>query len=239
MLHRAFGQAVRWNLIPRNPCHGVTPPRPIRLEMRVLDREQVNALLVARTDHQRRALYTLAVTTRMRAGELYGLRWEDVDLHARRLRVRRALQRQRGNGLVLITPKTARSRRTIILSRRAIAALREHRTHQLEQRLVTGPLWEDLELVFVNATGGSLNPSTQTHSFQETLARVGLPRVRFHDLRHTAATLLLAQGTHAKVVSEMLGHATIALTLDTYSHLVPVLHEQAAATMDSLFGAAV
>jgi integrase len=239
VLHRAFVQAVRWDLIPRNPCDGVTPPRPNCSEMHVLTREQVNALLAATTGPQLRALYTLAVTTGMRAGELYGLRWGNVDLSAGRLRVRRALQRQRGNGLVFVTPKTVRSRRTIMLSKWAVSVLREHRTRQLEQRLSAGPLWHDQDLVFCGTAGKPLDPSTETGQFSDTLKRAGLPHVRFHDLRHTAATLLLAQGTHPKVVSEMLGHGTIALTLDTYSHLVPALHEQAAATMDALFGAAM
>jgi integrase len=156
---------------------------------------------------------------------------------AGRVLVRHTLQRQREAGLVFVEPKTARSRRTIVLSQRAIAALRDHRRCQLEQRLTAGPLWQDQDLVFCNPTGGPLDPSWQTAVFKGTLMRAGLPRIRFHDLRHTAATLLLARRTHPKVVSEMLGHATITLTLDTYSHLVPVLHEQAAATMDALFGA--
>lgn len=239
VLHRTFVQAVRWDLIPRNPCDGVTPPRPNRAEMHVLDREQVSTLLAATTDSQRRTLYTLTVTTGMRAGELYGLRWGDIDLSAGRLSVRRALQRQRGNGLVFVTPKTARSRRTIILSKWAVSVLREHRSRQLEQRLAAGPLWQDDDLVFCGALGRPLDPSTESGRFSDTLKRAGLPHVRFHDLRHTAATLLLGQGTHPKVVSEMLGHGSIALTLDTYSHLVPALHEQAAAAMDSLFGAAM
>ncbi len=120
-----------------------------------------------------------------------------------------------------------------------MSALREHRTCQLEQRLAAGPMWPDDDLVFCGATGRPLDPSTETGRFSDTLKRAGLPHVRFHDLRHTAATLVLAQGTHPKVVSEMLGHGTIALTLDTYSHLVPALHEQAAATMDTLFSAAM
>jgi integrase len=239
VLHRAFVQAVHWDLILRNPCNGVTPPRPIRSEMHVLDREQVSALLAATTDPQCRTLYTIAVTTGMRAGELYGLAWGDVDLAAGRLSIRRALQRQPGNGLVFVTPKTARSRRTIILSPWAVSALREHRTRQLEQRLAAGPFWQDEDLVFCGATGGPLDPSWQTAVFKETVKQASLPHIRFHDLRHAAATLLLAQGTHPKVVSEMLGHSSIALTLDTYSHLVPALHEQAAAMMDSLFGAAM
>ena len=115
-------------------------------------------------------------------------------------------------------------------------AVRQHRARQLERRLVAGEAWRDQGLVFCNAAGGPADPSWQRAVFYEALKRVGLPAIRFHDLRHTA-TLLLAQGVHPKVVSEMLGHATITLTLDTYSHLVPVLHAQAAAAMDALLGA--
>ena len=237
VLHLAFGQAVRWDLLPRNPCDGVTPPRPKRSEMRVLTQEQVGTLLSATAEHRAHALYVLAVTTGMRQGELLGLGWEDVSLDAGRLVVRRALQRQNDAGLVFVEPKTARARRTILLSRRAVAAIRQHRARQSEQRLVAGHEWRDVGLVFCSATGGPLDPSHQTATFKTALTRAGLGGVRFHDLRHTAATLLLAQGVHPKVVSEMLGHATITLTLDTYSHLVPVLHEQAAAAMDTLLGA--
>ena len=134
-------------------------------------------------------------------------------------------------------PKTARSRRSIVLSQRAVAALRQHRVRQLEVRLASGTDWQDHGLVFCNPAGGPLDPSWQRQVFYRVLKDTGLPAIRFHDLRHTAATLLLAQGVHPKVVSEMLGHATITLTLDTYSHLVPVLHAQAAAAMDALLGA--
>ena len=151
--------------------------------------------------------------------------------------LRRALQRQNEAGLVFVEPKTARSRRTIVLSRGAVAALKQHRSLQRELRLLSGPEWRDQDLVFCNATGGPLDPSWQRQTFYGVLKRAGLPAIRFHDLRHTAATLLLSQGVHPKVVSEMLGHATITLTLDTYSHLVPVLHAQAAAAMDDLLSA--
>lgn len=237
VLHRAFEQAVRWNLIPRNPCDGVTPPKARRSEMKVLSREQANVLLDTTRDHPAHALYVLAVTTGMRQGELLGLRWKDVDLDGGRLGVSQALQRQNGAGLVFVEPKTARSRRTIMLSRRAVDALRHHRTRQLEQRLLIGPDWRDQGLVFVNATGGPVDPSWQRTIFYAALWDAGLPAIRFHDCRHTAATLLLTQGVHPKVVSEMLGHTTITLTLDTYSHLVPAMHEQAAAMMDTLLGA--
>jgi len=235
-LHRAFGQAVRWGLLPRNPCDGATPPQPKRPEMRVLDQEQVAALLDATRDHPAHALYVLAITTGMRIGELLGLRWGDADLGASKLAVRRALQRQNGAGLVFVEPKTGRSRRSIVLGQRAVLALRQHRARQLERRLVAGEAWRDQGLIFCNATGGPADPSWQRAVFYEALKGAGPPPIRFHDLRHTAATLLLTEGVHPKVVSEMLGHATITLTLDTYSHLLPVMHAQAAATMDALFG---
>lgn len=236
-LHRALGQAVRWNLIARNPCDGVTPPRPERPELRVLSQAEATAFLDATRAHPMHALYVLAVTTGMRQGELLGLRWEDLDLDAGRLAVRRSLQRRGKAGYSFSEPKTSRSRRTVLLGRRAVAALRDHRRRQLEARLAAGAGWEDQGLVFANATSGPLDPSWQTATFKAALAKAGLPAVRFHDLRHTAATLLLSRGVHPKVVSEMLGHATITLTLDTYSHLVPVLHAQAAEAMDAALGA--
>ena len=124
----------------------------------------------------------------------------------------------------------------MLLSQRAVAALREQRARQLAARLKAGPEWHEQGLVFPNPTGGPLDPSEVTRVFQRLLAEMGMPALRFHDPRRTAATLLLARGVHPKVVSEMLGHSTITLTLDTYSHLVPVLHEEAAATIDALLG---
>jgi integrase len=148
-----------------------------------------------------------------------------------------ALQRQNEAGLVVVEPNTARSRRAIILSQRAVQALRQHRTRQLERRLIAGEAWHDHGLVFCSTSGDPVDPSWQRAVFYTALKHAGLPPIRFHDRRHTAATLLLSQGVHPKIVSEMLGHATITLTLDTYSHLLPVLHAQAAATMDALFDA--
>jgi integrase len=224
-------------MIPRNPCDGATAPQPHRNEMRVLTGEQAGALLTGTRDHPSHALYVLAVTTGMRQGELLGLRWQDVDFDGARLFVRRSLQRQRENGLVFIEPKTSRSRRSIKLGQHAVAALREHRRNQLTHRMALGSDWRDQDLVFANPAGGPLDPSWQTAIFKKALIAVELPPIRFHDLRHTAATLLLSRGVHPKVVSEMLGHASITLTLDTYSHLVPVLHDHAAELMDSILTA--
>lgn len=237
VLRLALSQAVRWGLIGRNPCDGATPPRPRRAEMHVLTQAQVAVFLEATRDHPSYALYVLAITTGMRQGELFGLKWADIQLDEGKLVIRRALQRQNEAGLVFIEPKTPRSRRTILLSQRAIDALREHRGRQLRKRLMLEAEWNDTDIVFCNDTGRPLDPGWQRQVFQQALKRTGLPVIRFHDLRHTAATLLLSQDVHPKVVSEMLGHATISLTLDTYSHLVPAMHAQAAAAMDVLLGA--
>ena len=234
VLHRALQQACRWGMLPRNPCDGVTPPQAQRRELGVLSQAEAAHLLTATIDHPAHALYVLALSTGMRQGELLGLQWRDIDLEAGRVSVRRAVQRQKGVGLVFVTPKTARSRRSVKLGQRAVAALRDHRLRQIEARLRLGPDWRDEDLVFANETGGKLDPSHQTAVFKVALSRAGLPAIRFHDLRHSAATLLLTKGIHPKVVSEMLGHSTVTLTLDVYSHYTPVLHDQAAAAMDDL-----
>jgi integrase len=170
----------------------------------------------------------------MRAGELLGLKWGDIDLEFGRLTVQRALQQQNEAGLVFVTPKSAKSRRMIELSKVAVDALRAHRDRQAFQRRKAGDTWQEQDLVFAGATGGPIDPSWSRQTFYTALEKAGIPRVRFHDLRHTAATLALLQGVHPKVVSEMLGHSTIGLTLDTYSHLLPTMHEQAAAAMDAI-----
>jgi integrase len=147
------------------------------------------------------------------------------------------MQRQRGNRLVIGEPKTSRSLRTVVLSRLAVAALRGHRDLQAFARRTAGAEWQLRGLVFCDHFGAPLGPSYQTAVFKAALRGAALLEVRFHDLRHTAATLLLSQGVHVKLVSEMLGHSTITLTLDTYSHLIPAMHGDAAAAMGAVFSA--
>jgi integrase len=159
-----------------------------------------------------------------------------VDLGGGRIVVQRALQRQRGNGLVFVEPKSTHSRRTVYLSSVAIAALREPHRQQTAERLAAGPAWQDFGLVFATSTGTPIDPPWVSHQLGRAIARASVPRVRVHDLQHTAATLLLARGVHPKVVQEMLGHSTISITLDTYSHTTPALHAEAATHMDALFG---
>lgn len=178
----------------------------------------------------------LALTTGMRLGELLGLQWSDIDFSNKRLHIQRALQHISGKGHVFTGPKTSRSRRTVMLSQRAINALQEHRQRQLEERLAFAGEWQMPELVIPNTHGAPQNPRNVSNTFKQALKAAGLPVVRFHDTRHTAATLLLIKGIHPKVVADMLGHSTIALTLDTYSHVLPNMHKEAAEAMDAMFG---
>src|SRR5579872_5094559 len=235
VLHRAFVQAVRWNLIPRNPTDAALSPRPEPTEMKVLTADQVRDLLAATEGDRFHALWVLLVSTGLRVGEALGLRWGDLDPTGR-LRIVRGLQRQRDRGLVFVEPKTRRSRRTLQLSPTAVAALDAHRRRQVAERLAAGPAWEDGDLIFPGIAGKPFEASGVNKRLDAALSEAGLPRIRVHDLRHTAASLLLARGVHPKIVQEMLGHSTITLTLDTYSHVTPGLHAAAAAEMEAVLG---
>jgi integrase len=238
VLHRALRQAVQWDLLGRNPTEAVSVPRPARREMRTLDAAQVQQLFESSRDGpgaRWHALWVLLATTGLRLGEATGLMWSDIDLGAGTLTVKRALQRQRGAGLVLVEPKTKRSRRTVHLASGTLETLREHRRRQAEARLAAGSLWQDRHLVFCTTWGSPLDPAHINKQFHRALAHAGLPLLRPHDLRHTAATLLLQRGVHPKVVQELLGHSTITLTLDTYSHVAPALHAEVANHMNALF----
>jgi len=236
VLHRALKQATLWNLAARNVADAVTAPKPRRLEMETLSPEQARQFLEQVQGERLEALFVLALTTGMRQGELLGLRWGDLDLDSGTLRVQRSLQRTK-EGFSFAEPKTGRSRRRIELTERAKLALRRHRVTQAEERLQLGPAWQDPTLVFTNTVGGPLDGTRLLRgSFYPLLERADLPRIRFHDLRHTAATLLLGQGQHPKIVSEMLGHSNISITLDTYSHVTPTMQKQAAAAMDAVLG---
>jgi integrase len=234
ILHKALAQAVRWDLIARNPSDAVKAPRPTSEEMRPLSAEEVRKLLEAAHGDRLEALYVLAVTTGMRRGELLGLKWSDIDLKNGRLSIRRALTRtDNGKRVALAEPKTRGSRRNVRLTQRAVEALRSHLERQLAEIEVAGDFYEDHGLVFTTEAGTPINPSNlRQRSFAPLLKKAGLPHIRFHDLRHTCATLLLSKGVHPKFVQELLGHATIAITLDTYSHVMPGMGDQAATAMD-------
>jgi len=232
-LHRALEDAMRWGLVPRNICDLISPPRVPQMEMRALSPAQCQEFLHAAEGDAFEALYVLALTTGMRQGELLALKWGDIDLSTGTLQVRRSIARLTGQGFVESEPKTAKSRRSISLMGMAVDALRRHRQRQIETRLAVGPAWEEHGLVFCNSLGRPLERQSVTQrSFRPLLDKAELPHIRFHDLRHSAASLLLSLGIHPKVVQEMLGHAQIGITMDTYSHVMPALQREAVDTVE-------
>ncbi len=236
-LHKALSQALSDGLIPRNAAD-VQAPRPAPEEMRPLSEDEARAFLeAAKVSNDRfEALYVLAITTGLRRGELLGLRWDDANLERGTLRVGRALVREGGRHIVGET-KTRRGRRQVNLTRRTVNILKAHRKDQLEERMQLTGLYEDHGLIFTTRIGTPVNPENLVkRSFKPLLKRAGLPEIRFHDLRHTCATLLLGRGVHPKIVQELLGHATIAMTLDTYSHYLPSMGDQASGAMGEALG---
>jgi integrase len=232
-LHKALKQAVRWGLVPRNVTEAVQAPRPAKKEIQPLTPEQSRALLYAAREDQLEAFYVLAITTGLRRGELLGLRWQDVDLERGKLQVRQQLVRTKKDGLTFTSPKGDKSR-SVRLTRNAAEALKRHRKRQLENKLRLAGLWQETGLVLTTPTGTPLDPdSLGKRSLRPLLERAGLPRIRIHDLRHTFATILLSRGTHPKVVQEMLGHANISQTMDTYSHVLPDMQDVAVSAMES------
>ena len=237
VLHGALKQAARWGLVGRNVADLVSAPRVPRHEIRALSPDEAKRLLDAAQGERLEAIYVIALTAGLRLGELLALRWADVDTDAGTLRVTGTLQRTRGC-IEIAEPKTKQSRRRVELTTRAIDALRRHKAAQNAERLALGEAWLDRDLVFCNERGDYLNDShLRRRSFLPLLERAGLPRTfRFHDLRHSAASLLLGMGTHPKIVSEMLGHSTISITLDLYSHVTPTMGREAAVAMDAALG---
>jgi integrase len=236
LLHAAVQDAVRLGLVPVNPLDAVTAPRAPYREMNTLSIDEVRELFRATRSDRLHPLWVVLVTTGLRLGEALALRWEDIDLERGSLSVHRALQRQNGQGLVIVDPKSASSRRTVELTQIAINALRSYRDSWEERRELLGSEWRGTSTVFASDVGTALDPTNVGHRFGRAIKAAGLRRVRVHDLRHTAATLALQQGVNPKVVQEMLGHSSIMLTLGTYSHVVQPIRREAADRMNKLFG---
>jgi len=238
-IRKALAEAVRWQLLTRNVAEQATPPRQQpNGSLRTWSAAELRAFLAHVESDRLYAAYVLAATTGLRRGELLGLRWRDLDLNAGRLAVVQTIVSV-NYAVSFSTPKTARGRRSVALDRDTIAILRGHRTRLLEERLSLGlgsP--KDDDLVFTGIEGSPLHPGQFSDRFDRLVRTAGLPRIRFHDLRHTHATLALAAGVHPKVVSERLGHSTVSITLDTYSHAIPAMQEEAAGRVAALvFGA--
>ena len=234
VLRRALGQAERWGLVARNVARLVSPPCVPRAQIHPLTPVEVKKLLTAVQGHRLAALYTVAVAIGLRQGEALGLRWEDVNLEAGTISIRASLARVDGS-YVLAELKTQRSRRTIKLPDVCVTALAAHRESQALERDFVAAAWQDeLSLVFTRADGAPLSRHAVTRRFQRVLADAGIPKRRFHDLRHTCATLLLAQGVPLRVVMEILGHSQMATTADIYAHVLPILMADAAERMDAV-----
>ena len=237
-LRMILRDAERDGLVVRNAAALARPPRAERHELQILTATDTRRLIDGTTDDAFGPLYTLAALTGLRQGEVLGLRWTDVDVDSTTptVTIRRAYSRT-STGWADAETKTSRSRRTLNLPPAAAAALRRQRTRQKEARVAAGAMWQEVDgCVFTDAIGRRVTGAAVTHQFSRDLARLGLPHVRFHDLRHGAASMMLAQGVPLKVVSETLGHAGIAITADTYTHLDRAQRREAADAMERAIG---
>ncbi len=229
VLRRALEIAFRYGYVARNVARLVSAPRVERAEIHPLDKDETRRFLDAVQGHRLEALFVLAASTGMREGEVLGLTWACVDLDGGFVRVEKTLARY-GLGYHLDPPKTRQSRRAIAIPAAVADALRAHRATRQAYQFTLESAWigNDWDLVFTNEVGTPLSASTLQQIFKRLLASTGIREVRFHDLRHGAATFLLAQGVAMKVVQEMLGHAQMSMTADLYSHVVPELRRDAA-----------
>jgi integrase len=233
VLTQALGQAERWGLITRNPAASAQPPRPRRPEPAIVDPEIAGRLLAASAGTRFHLPVAVAISTGMRRGEILALRWSDLDADLTVARVRRTLQTA-GGILQFVEPKTRRSRRAVELPAFVRPHLERHRADQLTRK-AADPSWAEHDLVITRRDGRPMNPDTLSSGWYRFCRKQGLPHVRFHDLRHAHATLMLLQGVHPKVVSERLGHASVGITLDTYSHVLPSMQSEAVRAFDELF----
>ena len=235
VLRQAFKQAIQWRLLTFNPCDGVQIPRRQRREMQALSPEQARRFLVVARGTRYGMLFELAITTGLRPSEYLALKWEDIDFERGTLSVVRSLDAMPGGGYRLEETKTRNSRRVVKLLPGVLRALLEHRQAQQRLREEAGERWNEQGFVFTNAEGGPLDGhNLSSRHLRRILKEAGLPQIRLYDLRHTAATLALSAGVPVKVVSEMLGHSSVALTLDVYSHVLPHMQEDAARRMAAL-----
>ncbi len=233
VVHKALADGVKWDLVARNVATLAGAPRVPRHEARALTASDLLTLIDETDGDWLGSIVPVAACTGLREGELLALRWSDVDLDRATLHVRRTLAKAI-KGHAPSDTKTPQARRTVAMASMAVDALRAHRVSQLEWRLRLGAEWRDEDLVFPSARGTQMNPSNLGRWFRRAVRNAGLPHLRFHELRHTCATLLLSAGTNPKVVQEMLGHSSIKVTLDIYSHVLPTIQEEAVRRLDLL-----
>jgi len=226
LLNRSLKDAVKRGLVGFNAASGARQPKDTPKEMKILDESQIKLFLITIKDHRLEALFHVAIKTGMRQGEIFGLMWTDIEWEKGYLRVQRQAQRFKGQGMLFVPPKTKAGRRTIPLGVDLLKMLREHREKQEVLKTKIGCNWHDKNLIFPSKTGNPLSESNLLKEYKNLLEASGLPKMRFHDLRHTAASVMLNRGVPLLVVSRILGHSKPSTTLDIYGHLIPVLHEE-------------
>lgn len=234
ILHRALGKAVLYGYVAANPATGISLPRLQAREMQVLDADQIGRLLTTASANRLEALFQLAAVTGMRQAELMALKWVDVHWSTGLLHVHRQLSRVPHQGWQFTEPKTRAGRRMVPIGQGAIEALRRQRARQEIERAAAGKKWQDYDLVFATTTGTPMDAQNLRKNFIAVLAEAGLPEVRFHDLRHSAASLMLNHGVPVLVVSKILGHANPSITMNVYAHLYSESVGVAGQLMDEL-----
>lgn len=235
VLSSALKQAIKWHILYHNPCDSCDLPRKTKREMKCLTTEQAIAFLQAAQNSKHYTLFRLVIATGLRPEEYLGLQWKDLDFEKRVLSIQRAVIEKSGGGFCFEEPKTASSRRSIPISEELVSELKQHRRVQLEARLKLGISYLDHDLVFASEIGTPIQKKNiRDRHFKPLLVEAGLPEIRLYDLRHTTATLLLSEGVNPKIVAERLGHASIVLTLDTYSHVLPTMQEDATARLETM-----
>lgn len=235
VIHKVLETALKWGLVSRNVADGLDLPPIRRTQMQTWDEEEVTRFLLTAKESPYYVLFHTALFTGMRRSELLGLSWQNVDLLFSQVSVTRSLHQLKDGNYVFTEPKSAKSRRTIALSPSVILLLKEHKEKQEFERLTLGKPLVDANLVFSTLEGEPLRPNTITRAWVTLAARAGVKAIRLHDARHTHASIMLKQGVHPKIVQEQLGHSSIEITLDIYSHVMPGLQEAAAKRFDDLF----
>jgi integrase len=233
-LHSALQQAVKTGMIGRNPASFVQPPKEPSSEMAILNESQVSQLLIAAQGSRLEALIHLAVISGMRQMELLGLKWNDLDWIKQSLRIERQLLKPDGEGVQFSSPKTRYGKRSISLGAKTIETLRKHYEQQRAEQRKAGEAWKEFGLIFTTQHGTPINPRNLLRDYKKLLHAAGLPPIRFHDLRHTCASILLNQGVPVITVSRRLGHAKASITLDIYGHLIPTMQTEVAEMIDDL-----
>lgn len=233
-LRRVLDHAVKTEVIRRNPANAAMPPRKQHKEMQILDEEQVDLLLICAMDSRLETLLRLAIYTGMREMEILGLKWSDLNVSRRTIKIERQLARSKSGKDVFAPLKTRSSRRTIELGEPLIASLNRQRERLQAEKEAAGDKWQDFDLIFPTNLGTPMHPRNLLRDFKRLLAKAGLPERRFHDLRHTTASLLLANNIPVVTVSKILGHANTSTTLNTYSHWVPGTQYAAVEVMDRI-----